>query len=261
MAISYPTQIADSIMAIDSLLTTHQLSKHFGGVTATNNLDFSVNRNEIRAVIGPNGAGKTTLLRLIMGELTPSSGEIEFGGQRIDGLPSHKIARLGMAKAFQIPQLFPSLSVYDNIWAAAQNGETKLWASRAWRNQMQAQVETVLAQIGLSEMAQAEAGDLAHGDQKRLEIGLALGNVPKLLLLDEPTAGLSQNETDAIMQLIESLRGQITVVMVEHDMRVVMSLADTITVLHFGELLAQGTPDEIRADPNVREVYLSRQGE
>jgi len=243
---------------VDQFLKTHQLSKYFGGVTAVNQLDFTVAQNEIRAVIGPNGAGKTTLLRLIIGELTPSTGEITFNGQRIDGLPSHKIARMGMAKAFQIPQIFPNLSVYDNLWAAAQNGETKLWAGRAWRKQMHERVETVLGQIGLIESAHVEAGDLAHGDQKRLEIGLALGNVPKLLLLDEPTAGLSQNETDAIMQLIESLRGQVTVIMVEHDMRVVMGLADTITVLHFGELLAQGTPDEIRADLNVREVYLSR---
>lgn len=243
---------------MDQFLKTHQLSKYFGGVTAVNQLDFTVAQNEIRAVIGPNGAGKTTLLRLIIGELTPSTGKITFNGQRIDGLPSHKIARMGMAKAFQIPQIFPNLSVYDNLWAAAQNGETKLWAGRAWRKQMHERVETVLGQIGLIESAHVEAGDLAHGDQKRLEIGLALGNVPKLLLLDEPTAGLSQNETDAIMQLIESLRGQVTVIMVEHDMRVVMGLADTITVLHFGELLAQGTPDEIRADPNVREVYLSR---
>jgi len=243
---------------VDQFLKTHQLSKYFGGVTAVNQLDFTVAQNEIRAVIGPNGAGKTTLLRLIIGELTPSTGEITFDGQRIDGLPSHKIARMGMAKAFQIPQIFPNLSVYDNLWAAAQNGETKLWAGRAWRKQMHERVETVLGQIGLIESAHVEAGDLAHGDQKRLEIGLALGNVPKLLLLDEPTAGLSQNETDAIMQLIESLRGQVTVIMVEHDMRVVMGLADTITVLHFGELLAQGTPDEIRADLNVREVYLSR---
>lgn len=242
---------------MDQLIKTTQLSKKFGGVTAVNNLDFAVDQNEIRAVIGPNGAGKTTLLRLIMGELMPSSGEIRFDDQRIDGLPSHQIARLGMAKAFQIPQLFPELSVYDNVWAAAQNGEAKLWAGRQWRQEMQERVATVLEQIGLSGLAYIEAGDLAHGDQKRLEIGLALGNVPKLLLLDEPTAGLSQNETDAIMQLIDSLRGHVTVIMVEHDMRVVMGLADTITVLHFGELLAQGTPDEIRADSNVREVYLS----
>jgi len=245
---------------VEQILETHQLSKHFGGVTATNQLDFAVAHNEIRAVIGPNGAGKTTLLRLMMGELTPSSGTITFDDQRIDGLPSHKIARLGMAKAFQIPQLFPELSVYENIWAAAQNGKAKLWAGRAWRAQMQEQVETVLEQIGLSTSAQVEAGDLAHGDQKRLEIGLALGNFPKMLLLDEPTAGLSRNETDAIMKLIETLRGEMTIVMVEHDMRVVMGLADTITVLHFGELLAEGTPDEIRADPNVREVYLSQKG-
>lgn len=242
---------------MDQLIKTTQLSKKFGGVTAVNNLDFAVDQNEIRAVIGPNGAGKTTLLRLIMGELMPSSGEIRFDDQRIDGLPSHQIARLGMAKAFQIPQLFPELSVYDNVWAAAQNGEAKLWAGRQWRQEMQERVATVLEQIGLSDLTYVEAGDLAHGDQKRLEIGLALGNVPKLLLLDEPTAGLSQNETDAIMQLIDSLRGHVTVIMVEHDMRVVMGLADTITVLHFGELLAQGTPDEIRADSNVREVYLS----
>lgn len=240
------------------LLTTHQLSKHFGGVTAINQLDFAVASKEIRAIIGPNGAGKTTLLRLIMGELIPSGGEILFNGQRVDGLPSHKIARLGVAKAFQIPQLFPTVSVYENIWAAVQHGETSLWKGRAWHYQMQHQIKTILTQIGLLDVAQTEAGDLSHGDQKRLEIGLALGSSPQLLLLDEPTAGLSHDETDAIMKLIQSLRGQTTIVMVEHDMRVVMDLADTITVLHFGELLAQGTPDEIRADPNVRDVYLSQ---
>ncbi|MEM7127333.1 MAG: ABC transporter ATP-binding protein [Chloroflexota bacterium] len=243
---------------MDKILQTHQLSKQFGGVTAVNQLDFVVSRNQIRTIIGPNGAGKTTLLRLIMGELAASSGEITFEDQRIDGLPSHKIARLGIAKAFQIPQLFPELTVYENVWAAAQKGKARLWGGQPWRRSMDKQVQTILTQVGLAGMAQVGAGELAHGDQKRLEIGLALGGSPKLLLLDEPTAGLSLHETDAIMKLLQSLRGQITVVMVEHDMRVVMNLADVITVLHFGELLAQGTPDEIRADPNVREVYLSQ---
>lgn len=209
-------------------------------------------------MIGPNGAGKTTLLRLIMGELAPSSGQIVFASHRIDGLPSHRVARLGVAKAYQIPQLFPELTVYDNIWAAAQRGFSSIWAGSGWRSQMRERVDATLKQVGLAELSQIGAGDLAHGDQKRLEIGVALGSAPQLLLLDEPTAGLSRDETDSIMRLIDSIRRDVTVVMVEHDMRVVMNLADSITVLHYGEMLAQGSPAEIRADPNVRDIYLSQ---
>lgn len=240
------------------LLRTQQLSKNFGGVAAVKQLDFAVRENEIRALIGPNGAGKTTLLRLIMGELSPSNGEIFFAGRQIAGLPSHTISRLGIAKAFQIPHLFPELSVYENMWAAVQQGEARFWMSREAHEQMQRRIQTVLHQIGLDNAAQLEAGELAHGDQKRLEIGLALGNAPRLLLLDEPTAGLSRSESDIIIALIQSLRTKVTLIMVEHDMQVVMRLADTISVLHFGELLAQGTPAQIRENADVREVYLSR---
>lgn len=246
------------IMDNRQLLQTHRLTKHFGGVTAINMLDFAVQTNEIRAIIGPNGAGKTTLLRLIMGELTPSHGEIIFGARRIDGLPSHAIAQLGIAKAFQIPQLFPKLSVYENLWAAAQQGKSTLWLGQAGRDQIASQVQRLLTQIGLTDVSHVDAGSLAYGDQKRLEVGLALGNSPQLLLLDEPTAGLSHDETAAIITLIQSLRGKVTMILVEHDMQVVMTLADTITVLHFGQLLAQGTPAEIRANPEVRNVYLSQ---
>ncbi len=215
---------------------------------------------ETRAVIGPNGAGKTTLLRLIMGELAPTQGEIFLNGQPIHHLPSHRIARLGIAKAFQIPQIFPALTVAQNVQAGVGRGLASLWINGARRAQLRERVAQVLEQIHLADKAELPASELAHGEQKRLEIGLALAQSPQLLLLDEPTAGLSHAETDEIMQLIRSLQGTITLIMVEHDMRVVMSLADTISVLHFGQLLAQGTPQEIQANPKVQEIYLSQHG-
>ena len=242
------------------LLTTRNLTKHFGGVAAVQGLDFQVDALETRAVIGPNGAGKTTLLRLIMGELTPTRGEIFLNGQPIHHLPSHRIARLGIAKAFQIPQIFPSLTVAQNVQAGVGHGLASLWLNGGRQAQIRERVAQVLDQIHLADKADLPASELAHGEQKRLEIGLALAQSPQLLLLDEPTAGLSHAETDEIMQLIRSLQGKTTLVMVEHDMRVVMSLADTISVLHFGQLLAQGTPQEIRANPKVQEIYLSQHG-
>ena len=242
------------------LLTIRNLTKHFGGVAAIQGLDFQVDALETRAVIGPNGAGKTTLLRLIMGELAPTQGEIFLNGQPIHHLPSHRIARLGIAKAFQIPQIFPALTVAQNVQAGVGRGLASLWINGARRAQLRESVAQVLEQIHLADKAELPASELAHGEQKRLEIGLALAQSPQLLLLDEPTAGLSHAETDEIMQLIRSLQGTITLIMVEHDMRVVMSLADTISVLHFGQLLAQGTPQEIQANPKVQEIYLSQHG-
>lgn len=239
-----------------ALLETRHLTRYFGGLAAVNDLNFQVEAGEMRAVIGPNGAGKTTLLNLIMGELRPSEGEVLLNGRRIDGLPAHEIARLGVAKAFQVPQLFPTLSVYENVRAAVGRGAARPWGDGARQARIRARTEAVLEQVGLTHVAQVPASDLAHGDQKRLEIGLALGQSPQLLLLDEPTAGLSRAETDEIIQLIRSLHGQTTLVMVEHDMRVVMTLADSITVLHFGQVLAEGTPQEIQANPRVQEVYL-----
>jgi len=242
------------------LLNIRNLTKHFGGVAAIQGLNFQVDALETRAVIGPNGAGKTTLLRLIMGELAPTQGEIFLNGQPIHHLPSHRIARLGIAKAFQIPQIFPALTVAQNVQAGVGRGLASLWINGARRAQLRERVAQVLEQIHLADKAELPASELAHGEQKRLEIGLALAQSPQLLLLDEPTAGLSHAETDEIMQLIRSLQGSITLVMVEHDMRVVMSLADTISVLHFGQLLAQGTPQEIQANPKVQEIYLSQHG-
>ena len=241
------------------ILETKDLTKQFGGVTAVNQLDFSVPERGIRAVIGPNGAGKTTLLRLIMGELPATSGQILFNEQQIDQIPSHARARRGIAKAFQIPQIFPTLSVYDNVHGATRLGATSLWPNRQWRRQKDEQTAQVLSQVGLGDQAATPAAELSHGDQKRLEIGLALGGSPQLLLLDEPTAGLGQRETDAIMALILTLRERMTIIMVEHDMHVVMNLAQTISVLHLGALLAEGTPDEIRNNPHVQDVYLSQQ--
>ncbi|MEM7533275.1 MAG: ABC transporter ATP-binding protein [Chloroflexota bacterium] len=244
------------------LLEIKGLTKQFGGLAAVKDLDFGVAENEMRAVIGPNGAGKSTLLRLIMGELRPTRGEVHFSTataqMRIDGLRSHEVSQLGIAKAFQIPQIFPNLTVTQNIEASVSHGAASPWRKRTQRQQEQAHVGRVLTQVGLTEMAHVPAADLGHGNQKRLEIGMALGPTPQLLLLDEPTAGLSRTETDEIIHLIRSLQGSTTIIMVEHDMRVVMALADTITVLHFGQLLAEGTPDEIRNNPKVREVYLTQ---
>ncbi len=238
------------------ILETRGLTRTFGGLMAVDHVDFAVQEGEIRAVIGPNGAGKTTFFNLITGVLTPTSGRILFRGEDITGLPVHQISRKGIARTVQVTSIFPSLTVAENIWLGVQSrGRLHPLARRARMSALHHEVMEIMALVGLQEQADAEAAELS-GDQRLLEIALALSTRPQLLLLDEPTAGLSAKETWDMVRVVRELAAQQTIIIVEHDMDVVMELADTITVLHMGKTLAEGPPRAIRENAQVQEVYL-----
>src|SRR5262245_170790 len=245
-------------MAGAVLLETEQLSRAFGSLIAVDRVDVSVRRGELRSIIGPNGAGKTTFFRLISGEMAPTSGRIRFKGRDITGLPQHAVARLGIAKSYQITNVFPHLSVLENVRVAGQGpGRAFDFWSRADRlPAVRQRAEALLERVGLGGKAGMPAAHLSHGEKRHLEIGIALASDPELLLLDEPTAGMSPEETDESTRLIRALAADRTVVLVEHKMKVVMNMSDRITVLHQGRVLADGTPDEIRANAAVQQTYL-----
>jgi len=241
------------------LLSIESLSRSFGALGAVNRVSLTVDRAERRAIIGPNGAGKTTLFNLIAGSLAPSAGRIVFDGAVITGLPPHAVARRGLARSFQRSNLFPSLSVLESLRLAAasrERGSYDLLGSVSRLPGPLARARQTAEVIGLAERLAAPAGRLSYGEQRQLEIGLALATAPTLLLLDEPTAGMSPEESRRMTELLLGLPRAVTLLIIEHDMDVVFSLADRITVLHGGTVLADGTPDAVRADPRVYEVYL-----
>jgi branched-chain amino acid transport system ATP-binding protein len=240
------------------MLKTSSLTKNFGGLTAVNNVNFSIEQGDLQSIIGPNGAGKSTFFKLISGEIKPSEGQIIFDGKDITGLGQAQISHCGIAVAYQITNIFPSLSVLENVRVAAQSRKTtfNFWSKADAHTEITDQALDILEDIGLAEFRGDVAANLSHGDQKRLEIGIALATRPKLLLLDEPTAGLSPTETRHTIELIKKISGHLTIILVEHKMTVVMEVSDKITVLHYGSLLAQGSPDDIRNNEEVRRVYL-----
>lgn len=240
------------------ILKTVKLTKNFGGLCAILDVNFSVKEGDHQSIIGPNGAGKSTFFKLITGDLKPSSGKITFLNKDITFLPSTMISHLGIAVAYQITNIFPLLSVFENIRVAAQSRKTtfNLWAKASSLRDCNERALAILEEINLSGMKDVMADNLSHGDRKRLEIGIALATQPKLLLLDEPTAGLSPKETRETIELIKRIGKNLTIVMVEHKMKVVMEVSNKITVLHYGKVLAQGNPDEIRNNAEVRKVYL-----
>jgi ABC-type branched-subunit amino acid transport system ATPase component/ABC-type branched-subunit amino acid transport system permease subunit len=240
-----------------TILETRGLTRMFGGLVAVGGVDFTVREGEIRAVIGPNGAGKTTFFNLVTGVVPPTSGQIRFRGEDITGLPAHRISQKGIARTVQVTSIFPTLTVTENVWLGAQSrGRLHPLARRSKMEAVRRQVEEVIALVGLQEQAVAEAAELSHGDQRLLEIALALSTQPQLLLLDEPTAGLSAKETRDMVRVVRQLASRQTIVIVEHDMDVVMELADTISVLHMGKTLAEGPPQATRENRLVQEVYL-----
>ena len=244
-----------------TILEARGVSKRYGGLVAVNDVSLRVEPFTITALIGPNGAGKTTFFRMLAGEIPPSSGTIAFKGRDITALGVTATAQLGIAKSYQITQLFPKLTVAENLTIpalAARRGAFRVDIfQRAERvNGLQALVERTLEQIGLTERAGDRADDLSYGEKRRLEIGLALATEPELLLLDEPAAGMSANETADTVALIKTLRDHVTIVIVEHDMDVIFGLADRILVLQDGKMIAEGTPAEIRADKRVQDAYL-----
>ncbi len=240
------------------LLESRGLRKTFGGLTAVNGVDFQVRPGELRSVIGPNGAGKTTFFNLLTGVLPPSDGRILFKGQDITGLPAHAVSRLGIARSYQVTNIFGDLTVYENVRIAAQSRVThyRCWGRADALAPVNRRAEEILLHLGLSAQRHALARELSHGEQRYLEIGIALATDPDFLLLDEPTAGMSPDETRRTAAFVRRLAGHVTIVVVEHDMEVVMGISDRITVLNYGEVLAEGTPAEIRENADVRRVYL-----
>jgi ABC-type branched-subunit amino acid transport system ATPase component/ABC-type branched-subunit amino acid transport system permease subunit len=242
----------------DALLESRQLTRHFGGLTAVNRVDFQVRRGELRAVIGPNGAGKTTFFNMLTGVLPPSDGRILFKGRDITRLAAHEVSRLGIARSYQITNIFGDLTVFENVRVAAQSRVThyRFWKDADRLEEVTRRADEILTLLGLQAKRHLPAAALSHGEQRYLEIGIALATEPDFLLLDEPTAGMSPEETRQTAAFVRTLAGRVTIVLVEHDMEVVMGISDRITVLNYGQVLAEGTPAEIRDNAEVRRVYL-----
>ena len=241
------------------MLEVRDVSKSFDGFQAVGRVSLSVSPGSISAIIGPNGAGKTTLFNLITGHLRPDSGRVVFKGRDVTGIAPHDLCRLGMGRSFQRTNIFPRLTVFENVQAAYLSHRGRGWnlfvpVERVYR----AETEAILEAVGLLDRAREESGFLSHGGQKQLELGIALALEPEILLLDEPTAGMSATETRESMALIERLAHErrLTLLFTEHDMEVVFSISQRIAVLHQGRVIADGAPAEVRRDPEVRRVYL-----
>ena len=240
------------------ILKTELLSVRFGGLAALSDVNFEVQPDEVRAVIGPNGAGKSTFFNCLTGVLRPTGGRILFKGEEITGLASDKISRRGIARSYQITNILPNATTLENVRIAAQS-RRHAWNMISHHSafaDVNGKAEAALQSVGLLDKADELASNLSHGQQRNLEIGIALATEPQLLCLDEPTAGMSAAETSETKELIRRIAKNLTILIVEHDMEVVMELADRITVLHYGQILAQGTPQEIQENPKVLEVYL-----
>lgn len=232
------------------LLQTRALTRHFDGLRAVHEVDFALPEGEVHALIGPNGAGKTTFVSMLCGRIAPTSGRVEFLGRDVTHLPAHKRIALGMAYTFQITSVFARLTARENVALAARRH------IRGGHGPVMAAVHKALSQVGLDDRAAQIAGDLSYGHQRLLEIAMGLAQRPRLLILDEPTQGLADSEIAGFKALVRTLATDTTILLIEHNMDVVMQTADRITVLNFGEVLAQGTPTEIRADPAVQAAYL-----
>jgi len=242
-----------------SALEVRGLSKAYGGVQAVRDVSFAVNAGEVVALIGPNGAGKTTCFNMLNGQLRPDSGEIALAGRSVVGLRPHQVWRLGVGRTFQVTATFSSMTVRENVQVALLSHHRRLFSlgKPAGRFQVE-EADALLARVGMQEQAARPCAVLAYGDLKRVELAVALANRPRLLLMDEPTAGMAPDERQALMQLAAALARseRIAVLFTEHDMDVVFNFASRIIVLHGGEVIAAGAPDEVRADPRAREVYL-----
>jgi branched-chain amino acid transport system ATP-binding protein len=243
----------------EPLLKVENLAKRFGGIVATDNLSLSVESGELHAVIGPNGAGKTTLIAQLTGQLTPDSGRIYFSGADITQVPMYKRSALGLARSFQITSLFLDLSVLDNVALAVQahaGHSFRFWRDARSEPELREPARAALARVGLSARADLSASALSHGEHRQLELAMALAGGPRMLLLDEPMAGLGPEESARMVQMLRALKSELTILLVEHDMEAVFALADRITVLVYGRVIASGAPADIRANPAVREAYL-----
>jgi branched-chain amino acid transport system ATP-binding protein len=247
---------------VDALLQTENLAKRFGGIVATGDVTLSVASGELHAVIGPNGAGKTTLIAQLSGQLLPDAGRIRFAGRDISALPMYRRSHLGLARSFQITSLFLDLSVLDNVALAVQahRGHSfRFWRDARGEKELCDPARAALARVGLSARERQPAAALSHGEHRQLELAMALAGKPRMLLLDEPMAGLGPEESVRMVSMLRELRKDLTILLVEHDMEAVFALADRITVLVYGRVIASGAPAAIRANSQVRDAYLGEQ--
>ena len=245
-------------------IRVERLSKSFGGVIATNEVSFRVDAGGRLVIIGPNGAGKSTLFNLLNGQLMPDAGKVFFFGQDVTHLPLHRRAHMGMARSFQLTSLFPELSVLENMMLALHGLRTSRFnpwrATLSYWNLLD-KAEELLSLLDLWSKKDDQVHMISYGEQRKLEIALCLASSPRLLLLDEPSAGLTSDERSAVMEIIRKLPPDIAVIIVDHDMDLVFGLANRIIVLHYGQIIAEGTPEEIQADPRVKEVYMGMEEE
>jgi branched-chain amino acid transport system ATP-binding protein len=243
-----------------AILETDQLTKSFGALTAVNGVSLKIAAGTLHSIIGPNGAGKTTLFNLLTGTAPPTSGRIVFDGRDITGTPAHRVAHLGLARSFQRTNVFPAFSLLDNVWVAAFACGPS-WKGLMWRRadrypEVRARALAALADVGLADKAGESVREISHGEQRQLELAIALAAAPRVLLLDEPAAGLSPEETRKLVALVRTLKGRYTIVLIEHKIDIIMSVSDRISVMHFGSLIAEGSPGEIQRNREVRRAYL-----
>ena len=243
----------------DSVLIVEDLSRNFGGVQAVKDVNLAVPAGQLRAVIGPNGAGKSTFFNLLTGYIPCNSGRILFRGKDVTGLPPHSLCRLGLGRTFQINSIFASATVLENVQVALLSHRRRIWNMWAAADKLLVrEAEELLTTLGLEDRAEKLGSELSYGDRRRLEVALALACEPQLLLLDEPTAGMSIPDKPGMVELIRKVSRErgVTVILIEHDMDIVFSVADEITVLHQGAVVAQGTPQEIKSNEQVQQIYL-----
>ena len=241
------------------LLEIEGLAKRFGGVVAADGISLTLQAGELHAIIGPNGAGKSTLIAQLTGEIAPDSGCIRFDGEDITAVPAYRRSQLGLARSFQVTTLFPDFTALDNVALSVQahSGHSfRFWRNARGETELRDPAKVALQRVGLADRAAAVVADLSHGERRQLEIAMALAARPRMLLLDEPMAGMGPEESVRLVQLLQALKGEITVLLIEHDMDAVFALADRISVLVYGRIIATGGPAAIRADAVVREAYL-----
>jgi branched-chain amino acid transport system ATP-binding protein len=243
-----------------AILQTESLTKSFGALSAVSDVSLAIEAGTLHSIIGPNGAGKTTLFNLLTGTFPPTSGRILLDGRDITGTPAERVAHLGLARSYQRTTVFPAFSLLDNVWVAAF-ATGKSWQGLLWRKterypEVTERARQALADVGLLAKADVAARAISHGEQRQLELAIALAAAPRVLLLDEPAAGLSPDETRKMVSLVRTLKGRYTIVLIEHKIDIIMSVSDRISVMHFGSLIAEGTPQEIQRNPEVRRAYL-----
>ncbi|MFZ1104447.1 MAG: ABC transporter ATP-binding protein [Hyphomicrobiaceae bacterium] len=246
----------------DPLLQIEGLAKRYGGVVASDNITLAVPRGELHAIIGPNGAGKTTLIGQLTGEMIPDAGRIRFGGTDITRLPTYRRSVLGLARSFQITSLFQDFTALDNVALAVQahaGHSFRFWRNARGESQLRDPAGKALARVGLAARADTLVANMSHGEHRQLEIAMALATNPRMLLLDEPMAGMGPEESQRMVAILRELKGELTILLVEHDMEAVFALADRITVLVYGRVIASGAPAEVRANEEVRRAYLGEQ--